>query len=160
VDAVKRFNGIHVRDGSYYRPGWSDFCVAELARLPANHSFIDALEALYNSIASGSLFASINQANGGAPFLEVRVAVQTPVPFGELNIFSGPASRSVRYGTAHAPSPTRASPEQMARELGRLTAIYMPNRKMWQEIGLIPIQMIATAFADALQNQEQERRAG
>jgi len=123
VEVVKGFGATKVWKESQNERGWAGYCVPELAGLPDEHTLIDAVEALFLSITTGSLHESLRRASGpgGAPDIpNVRLAVQMPLRLGDLSIGSGPASRYVRYGR-----PPEAIPvEERADVLIRLGELY------------------------------------
>ena len=151
VEVVKGFGATKVWKESQNDRGWAGYCVPELARLPDEHTLIDAVEALFLSIGTGSLHEALRRAcgPGGAPNLpDVRLAVQMPMRLGDLSIGPGPASRCVRY---ERPPDAIPVAERGKALLGLGAAFYsQDSRKIWQQVGLQPMLKIANAFFDSL----------
>ncbi len=109
--------------------------IAELERLPRDHSFIDAIEALIASAAAGSLAAMMDEWRAGtratrvmvAPLIEVSVLVVGTL--GELRIAGVKEERTaaVRY-TRPVPASRKGGKRPSGRELDAWAAAARASR--------------------------------
>jgi DNA-binding Xre family transcriptional regulator len=105
VPSVERYRETRPRRNASTKKLFAQIGITELASLPAEHSFVDALEAMLGSAATGSLAAWLAQEAKGtrgrkigvAPLIEV--AAHTPGTLGDIRIagVKSGATASVRY---------------------------------------------------------------
>lgn len=122
VDSVKRYSKTKPHRHTSSADGYKKARIKELAQLPADHSFVDALEALIAAAASGTLAKAIDAARpevGGkkipAPAL-IEVAALTPGTIGDIRIagLGDRLSANVRYAQ---PTPWDASDKPTQRDV-------------------------------------------
>lgn len=122
VHSVKRYGKTRPHRHTSSADGYKRSGIKELAQLPAEHSFIDALEALIAAAASGTLATAIHAARPEAqgqkipvPAL-IEVAALTPGTIGDIRI-AGLGERlsvNVRYAQ---PTPWDASDKPTQRDV-------------------------------------------
>jgi hypothetical protein len=124
ADAVERYALTRPDKASSSEGGFAASELAELNALPARHSFVDALAALINSAAGGSLATLMAESDGWVPGIEVYGF--TRAVRGRIRIAGMPNGRtaSVEYESAtvskgRPPAKARrgASPDQGAGDL-------------------------------------------
>jgi hypothetical protein len=110
ASSVRRYSETRPLESASSDAGFAKIGIAELANLPAEHSFVDAMEALIASAASGSLTqAMLDVPAGSRPMKSdatplIQVAALTPGTVGDIRVAGtrGGMSASVRYAL---PSP-------------------------------------------------------
>jgi hypothetical protein len=130
VEAVERYGATRIHKDTSSPSGFKDYVVPELAALSHDHSFLDGLEALIASAASGSLQRALYDAAeevGGSKFPYVLppifVAVQTPDAIGDLRVNGQRrgTSRNVRYSL---PYPEEGSFHERVQKFNELIEKY------------------------------------
>jgi hypothetical protein len=143
--AVRRYQETRVHNRQPKEDGWADFALPELAALPRDHSFVDALTALISAAAAGSLEQLFErdghvEANGRRAtqiINPVRIEVSTPDPHGMIQIFGlrDDLSRGVPYLLPGQFATTARQRERHHALLNSLGVIVGHELRQWREVG-------------------------